>query len=353
MKASRASDMLGVGLIGLGYWGPNYARVLTELPDVELVAMCDTAPEALQFMQARAPHARATTEPAEVFEAADVEAVIVATPTTSHYALTLDALEAGKHVLCEKPLAPTVTECDDLIAAAERSELVLFVGHTFLFNPAVRRMRDLIEQRDIGRLLYAYAVRTGLGPIRQDVNVLWDLAPHDLSILFFLFGEEPIAVSAGGQSFLRDDVEDVVFAQLRFESGAIAGLHVSWLDPYKVRRVTAVGDQRMVVFDDVAVDEKLKVFDKGASYEAISKSARGTEFGEYRAIIRDGDIVIPKIPSQEPLKEQVNEFVSCCRSGERPLTDGSAGRRVVAVLEAATESLRSGGAPVDVAQARV
>jgi predicted dehydrogenase len=338
--------LIRVALIGLGYWGPNYARVLNELPDAELVAVCDTSAEALSFMQTRSPHARAESEPEEVFAAADVDAVVVATPTTTHAELALAALEARKHVLCEKPLAGTVDECDALIAASERTGRILFVGHTFLFNPAVQRMRELIEEGSIGRLLYANAVRTGLGPIRDDVNVLWDLAPHDLSILIFLFGEEPISAAATGRSFLREGVEDVVFAQLLFESGAIAGLHLSWLDPYKVRRLTAVGDARMCVFDDVSVDEKLKVFDKGASYEAVSESARGTEFGEYRAIIRDGDIVIPKIPASEPLKEQVADFIRCCRTGEQPLTDGNAGRRVVAVLEAVTESLQSGGAQV-------
>ena len=340
--------MIRVGLIGLGYWGPNYARVIGELEGTELVVVCDVSAEALTLIRGRSGQFRTTGAAADVFSADDVDAVIVATPTTTHYDLALEALRAGKHVLCEKPLAATVAECDDLIAAADRTGRVLFVGHTFLFNPAVRRMHELIEAGSIGRLLYAHAVRTGLGPIRQDVNALWDLAPHDLSILFFLFGSEPVSVSATGRAFLRDDVEDVVFAQLRFEGGAIAGLHVSWLDPYKVRRLTGVGDQRMVVFDDVAVDEKLKVFDRGASYEAVSESARGTEFGEYRAIVRDGDIVIPKIPAYEPLKEQVADFVRCCESGDQPLTDGAGGRRVVAVLEAATESLRCGGAPVDV-----
>jgi predicted dehydrogenase len=337
-----------VALIGLGYWGPNYVRVLNELPGVELVAICDVSDDALALVRQRSVNIRTTTEPLDVFAADDVDAVIVATPTTTHYELAVDALQAGKHVLCEKPLAATIAECDDLIAAADRQKRVLFVGHTFIFNPAIRKMRELIADGSVGRLLYANAVRTGLGPIRQDVNVLWDLAPHDLSILFFLFDEEPVSISASGQSFLRDEVEDVVFAQLRFESGAIAGLHVSWLDPYKVRRLTAVGDRRMVVFDDVAVDEKLKIFDKGASYETMSRSARGTDFGEYRAIIRDGDINIPKIPADEPLKEEVSEFIRCCRSGVQPLTDGKAGRRVVAVLEAATDSLTSGGATVDV-----
>lgn len=340
--------MTRIGLVGLGYWGPNYVRLVTELPDCELAVVCDASPKALEFVHTRLQNTRTTTDAADVFSADDVDAVIVATPTTTHYELTLGALEGGKHVLCEKPLAGTVANCDELVAAAERLGRILFVGHTFLFNPGVRRMRELIDAGGVGRLLYAHAVRTGLGPIRQDVNALWDLAPHDLSILFFLFAEEPVSVSATGRAFLREDVEDVVFAQLFFEGGGIAGVHVSWLDPYKVRRVTAVGDQRMVVFDDLAVDEKVKVFDKGASYETISESARGTEFGEYRAIVRDGDIVIPKIPAYEPLKEQVAEFLRCCRSGERPSTDGVAGRRVVAVLEAATESLRMGGAPVDV-----
>lgn len=340
--------MLRIGLIGLGYWGPNYARVVNELPGAELVVVCDASNEALEFIQSRVPGARTTTASEEIFAADDLDAVIIATPTSTHYELALRALEGGKHVLCEKPLAATTFECDALIAAARNAGRVLFTGHTFLFNPAVRRMRQLVEDGSLGRLLYAHTTRTGLGPIRQDVNALWDLAPHDLSILFSLFDREPVTVSATGRSFLREGVEDVVFAQLTFADGGIAGIHVSWLDPYKVRRVTAVGDQRMVVFDDVAVDEKLKVFDKGASYDAISESARGTEFGEYKAVIRDGDIVIPKIPAREPLKEQVLEFVRCCESGEMPLTDGIAGRRVVAVLEAATESLRRNGVPVEI-----
>lgn len=341
--------MLRIALIGLGYWGPNYARVVTELPNAELSVVCDASPDALEFIRPRIGDARTTTDSDAVFSADDVDAVIVATPTSTHHALALRALEAGKDVLCEKPLAATVVECDELVAAADTHSRVLFTGHTFLFNPAVRRMRELIEEGALGRLLYAHAARTGLGPIRQDVNALWDLAPHDLSILFYLFGREPVSVSATGQSFLREGVEDVVFAQLRFEDEGLAGIHVSWLDPYKVRRVTAVGDRQMIVFDDVAVDEKLRVFDKGASYDAVSESARGTEFGEYRAVIRDGDIVIPKVAAREPLKEQVSEFVRLCDTRERPLTDGRNGRRVVAVLEAATASLRQGGAPVEIA----
>jgi predicted dehydrogenase len=340
-----------VGLIGLGYWGPNYARVVAELPEADLVVACDMSDAALDVIRTRMPSVRVSTMAEEVVTATDVDAVIVATPTSSHHEVALAALTAGKHVLCEKPLAASVAQCDDLISASEDSGTTLFTGHTFLYNPAVRRMRELIDSGALGRLLYAHAARTGLGPIRQDVNALWDLAPHDLAILLFLFGREPVSVSATGQSFLREGVEDVVFAQLGFEGGGLAGIHVSWLDPYKVRRVTAVGDRQMVVFDDVAVDEKLKVFDKGASYDAVSASARGTEFGEYRAVIRDGDISIPKVPAREPLKEQVAAFVQACLTGERPLSDGSNGRRVVAVLEAASESLHFGGQPVEIQRA--
>jgi len=340
--------VLRVALIGLGYWGPNYARVLTELSETQLMLVCDTSLEALELMRERGGSERLTADPDEVFAADDVDAVVVATPTVTHHDLALRALRARKHVLCEKPLAATVAECDELIDAADEAGVVLFTGHTFLFNPAVRRMRELIDAGELGTLLYAHSARTGLGPIRQDVNALWDLAPHDLAILFHLFGRPPVLVSAVGQAFLRPPLHDVVFAQLTFDDGAVAGVHVSWLDPYKVRRVTAVGDRRMVVFDDVALDEKLKVFDKGASYDAASETARGTEFGEYRAVIRDGDIVIPKIAAREPLKEQVAAFVRSCVAGEPVLTDGVQGRSVVAVLEAATESLNRSGAPVDV-----
>jgi predicted dehydrogenase len=345
---STIRAVLRIGIIGLGYWGPNYARVVTELPGAELAWVCDASEAALESIAARYP-ARPTTDPDELFAADDVDAVIVATPTSTHAALSIRALGAGKHVLSEKPLAGSVSDCDDVIAAAEDADRVLFVGHTFIFNPAVRQMRELVESGEIGKLLYCHAARTGLGPIRQDVNALWDLAPHDLAIIFHLFGREPVSVTATGQAFLREGVEDVVFASLRFEVGAIAGVHVSWLDPYKVRRVTAVGDARMVVFDDVATDEKLKIFDRGASYEAVSESARGTEFGEYRALVRDGEIRIPKVAAREPLKEQVAAFVECCVSGTRPETGGLEGRRVVAVLEAATKSLRAGGAPVEIA----
>ena len=341
--------MVRIGLVGLGYWGPNYARVVTELAETELVAACDISTDATRLIQVRYPSIRIARHPSEILGADDIDAVVIATPTSTHFALARETLSAGKHVLCEKPLAQTTAECDDLITAADRVGRVLFVGHTFIYNPAVREMRRRIASGETGRVLYCHTARTALGPVRQDVNALWDLAPHDLSILLYLLERQPVWVNAMGQAFLREGCEDVVFLQLRFSDGLIAAAHLSWLDPYKVRRVTVVGDERMLVFDDIAVDEKLKVFDRGVSYETVSEAARGAEFGDFKALIRDGDIVAPKMQAAEPLKEQVARFAECCIQGTSPETDGAAGRRVVAVLEAATQSLSGGGVPVRVA----
>jgi predicted dehydrogenase len=210
-------------------------------------------------------------------------------------------------------------------------------------------MRALIDAGDVGRVLYCHAARTGLGPIRQDVNALWDLAPHDISMILYLLDREPLQVVAQGESYLRDGTEDVVFLTLRLEDRVLANIHLSWLDPYKTRRLTIIGERRMIVFDDVAADEKLRVLDKGASYDSPAVEARGTEYGEYKAIVRDGDILIPKVPATEPLKEQTTHFLHCCEHDLVSETDGAAAKRVVAVLEAATESLRQQGAAVDLA----
>jgi predicted dehydrogenase len=336
-----------VALIGLGYWGPNYARILAELKQTELVWACDMDEDSLDLVRGRYPGVRTTTDLGEILSDSSVDGVIVATPTSTHAALTLAALSAGKHVLCEKPLAASTGECDEVIAAAEENGCIVMVGHTFIFNPAVRHVRDLIRSDAIGRVLYCHAARTALGPIRKDVNALWDLASHDVSILLYLLDREPVEVAAHGESYVGENTEDVVFLSLRFEDSILANVHVSWLDPYKVRKVTVIGDRRMVVFDDVSPDEKLRLFDKSASYDAPAAEARGAGYGEYRAILRDGDILIPKVPSTEPLKEQVRHFLDCCRDGVQPLTDALFARRVVAVLEAGSQSLAQRGGVIE------
>jgi predicted dehydrogenase len=342
-----------IALIGVGYWGPNYARVISELPEARLAWACDRDDAKLDVVRQRWPVAATTTDVERVLGDDSVGAVVISTPTSLHAELTERALEAGKHVLCEKPLALTGAECSHLGEVAERAGRVLMVGHTFIFNPAVRRMRQLIDDGEIGDLLYCHATRTGLGPIRQDVNALWDLAPHDISILLALTSAAPVEVTAMGESYLRDGNEDVVFVNVRLENRIIARIHLSWLDPYKVRNMTVIGDRRMIRYDDIAADDKLRVFDKGASYESPSAEARGTDYGQYRAIVREGDIVIPRISAAEPLKEQMRHFIECCQTGATPETDAHAARRVVEVLEAASASLEEGGAPVAVgAQAR-
>lgn len=335
--------MIRIGVIGLGYWGPNYTRLLQELGTAQIAWACDARAEALELMRARYPDVKLTTSADEVLADPGVEAVIVATPTSTHAALTLAALEAGKHVLCEKPLAFTVAECDRVIEAATKADRVLMVGHTFIFNPAVRRMKELVGDGEIGQIRYCHSARTGLGPIRQDVNALWDLAPHDVSIILHLFDRAPTEVAAFGQSYLREGTEDVVFVTLRLEGDILANIHLSWIDPYKTRRLTVIGERQMLVFDDVAADEKLRLYDRGASYEEPAQRARGAEYGEYRAIVRDGDILIPRVAPTEPLKEQTAHFLDCCEHGLEPETNGAAAREVVAVLQAASDSLENGG----------
>jgi predicted dehydrogenase len=337
-----------VGIIGLGYWGPNYARVLHELGRATLAWACDARPEALDLVRTRYPGVQLTTSADDVLSDPEVDAVIVATPTSTHAELSLAALEAGKHVLCEKPLAFTTGECDRVIEAAETAGRILMVGHTFIFNPAVRRMKELVGNGVVGDIRYCHSARTGLGPIRSDVNALWDLAPHDVSIILDLFDREPLEVMAVGESYLQEGTEDVVFVSLRLEGHILANLHLSWIDPFKTRRLTVIGERQMLVFDDVATDEKLRLYDRGASYETTAAAARGAEYGEYRAIVRDGDILIPKVSPSEPLKEQTAHFLDCCENGLHPETDGAAARRVVAVLEAATGSLEARGEVVEI-----
>jgi predicted dehydrogenase len=347
-ERSRGGGLSGLrlGLLGLGYWGPHYARLASELAETQLVVACDISHNAIELVRTRYPGVRTTREPDDVIHADDVDAVIVSTPTSTHFPLALAALESGKHVLCEKPLAMSVRECDQLIAAAEKADRVLSVGHTFIFNPGIRMMRELIADGEVGRILYCDTVRTGLGPIRSDVNALWDLAPHDLSILLYLIEQDPVGALATGQAFLREGFEDVAYVHVDFDGGAMGTAHVSWLNPHKVRRVTVVGDRRMIVFDDLEPVEKVKVFDRGASYEAASDEGRGVDFGYFKALIRDGDIHAPKVPGTEPLRTQLEHFADCCLRGTLPETDGAAARRVVSLLETATTSLQAGGLPM-------
>ena len=334
---------LRFGLIGLGHWGPNYARLLNGVVrNARLVACADLQQDRLQAVARLYPGVRLFANHEELLAAGDLDAVIVATRATDHQRVVEDSLEAGVHVLVEKPLAHTSEACESMIRCAERTGRHLMVGHTFLFNRAVQLIKRYIEEVELGSLRYFSFRRTGLGPIRQDVNALWDLAPHDLSMLRYWLGADPVEVTARGQSYLRPGIEDVVFLTLRYPTGILAGVQVSWLDPIKDRRVTIVGDRKMVVYDDVHPTEKVRVYDKGASYVP-----RGGEFAEFLAAVRDGDIVIPKLDSREPLHEQLEHFIECVETGRTPRSDGRDGLAVVRILERAqTELAASAAVPV-------
>jgi predicted dehydrogenase len=305
-----------------------------------LATVCDSAPARLADIPRLYPGTQTATDAAAVFADPAIEAVVISTPVRSHYALTRAALEHGKHVLVEKPLALSSAESDDLIALAQSKGRVLMVGHTFEYNPAVLKIKELIDKDEIGEMYYIYSNRVNLGRVQRDVNVLWSIAPHDISILLYLLGALPLQVSARGATYLSEGIEDVVFITLSFPNNILAHVHASWLDPSKVRRMTVVGSRKMVIYDDVDTEAKIKIYDKGVYRKG------DPIFGEFQFRLHSGDIFIPKIDMTEPLQIECAHFFDCVRTGQRPRSDGESGRRVVRVLEAAQESLARGGAPV-------
>lgn len=330
--------MIRLGLIGYGYWGPNYARVIRESQSAVLSWCADKSPASLTSAAARNPGVRTTTDYHDLLSADDCDGVIIATPSATHAAIAREVIEAAKPVLVEKPIALSGTEARDLAALAARLGIVNMAAHVFLYNPAVRFMAQEIATGRLGAVRYLHSSRIGFGPQRADVDVLWDLAPHDVSIILKLLGSRPRTVQATGQSFLRPDHRDVVFATLQFPSGAVAGIQLSWISPYKERRLVVVGDQRTVRFDDVSIDEKIRVFDAEAPVEQ-----RDLSYGEFKSITRQGSIVIPQIPYREPLKEQLLHFVDCIRERRTPETSLAQGADVVEVIEAIDASVRGVG----------
>ncbi len=325
-----------VGVIGCGYWGPQLIRNFSELPEAQLVAVADRRPSRLDYVRSRYDRVLALPDHQELL-ASDVEAVVVATPIHTHHAVAREALLAGKHVLVEKPLAASVEEAQDLLNLAAERDLTLMVGHTFLYNPAVAELRRMVRSGELGRVHYVDGARLNLGQFHPLVNVLWDLAPHDISILVDILGEAPVSVSARGSSCVQPGVHDVAYLTLTFPNGVLAQMHVSWLDPAKVRRITVVGDAKMVVYNDVSLGEKIRVFDKGVTTPLTDN------FGEFQLSYRYGAITIPYIEWQEPLRLECADFLSSVRTGRPPVTDGHQGLVVVAILEAADRSLHNGG----------
>jgi predicted dehydrogenase len=330
-----------VGVIGCGYWGPQLIRNFSEIAGADLIAVADPRPDRLEYVRARHRSVVCVADHADLLEM-DLDAVVVATPIHTHHRVARDALLAGKHVMVEKPLTSSVEEALDLITLADRAGQTLMAAHTFLYNPAVRELSRMVHTQHLGRIHYIDAARLNLGLFQRHVNVLWDLAPHDISILIHLLAELPATVSAHGSCCVQPGVHDVAYMAFRFESGIVAQSHVSWLDPAKVRRITVVGDKRMAVYNDVSLGEKIRVFDKGVEPPVTDS------FGEFQLSYRYGDVTIPYIEWQEPLRLECEHFLHCVRSGERPLSDGTQGLAVVAILEAADRSLADGGRPVPV-----
>ncbi len=336
-----------LAVVGSGYWGPNLIRNIANLPDAALHTVCDLNDKALAQNAQRYPGVRTTRDFGDVLADAEIDGVVLAPPAALHAEQARAALEAGKHVMVEKPLALRSDEALALVELADARGLRLMVGHVFEYNPAVVALRRMVGEGALGRLLYVYSQRLNLGIIRSDLNVMWNLAPHDFSILNFVLGAAPERIAARGFRLLGRSFEDVAFVTLEYPAGIIAHVHVSWLDPGKVRRMTFVGEQKMVVYDDVSVDERLRIYDKGVIRDAIPDA-----YGEFKLITRSGDVHIPMLETTEPLRAECAHFVACIRDGSTPISDGVDGYRVVRMLEAAQESLEHGGLSVDLGLAR-
>lgn len=335
-------NVINIGVIGYGYWGPNLVRNFSEIPGAQVTMVSDFKPELLAKVQARYPSIQVTTDCQDILADTKIDAVAIATPVSTHFDLALAALKAGKHVLVEKPMTVTSEQALRLIEEAERRNLVLMVDHTFVYTGAVRKMRDLVANDGLGDIYYYDSVRVNLGLFQHDVNVLWDLAVHDLSIMDYVLQSKPRAVSATGVSHIPGKPENIAYLTLFFDSNLIAHLHANWLAPVKVRRTLISGSQKMIVYDDLEVSEKVKIYDKGITVNGDTEKV-------YEMLIgyRTGDMWAPKLEMTEALRTEGLHFLHCIEQGEQPITDGYAGLRVVKILEAATKSMKDQGRLVE------
>ncbi|MDI6703950.1 MAG: Gfo/Idh/MocA family oxidoreductase [bacterium] len=334
---------INIGAIGCGYWGPNLIRNFDALPDSNLFMCSDLDQRRLDYILSLYPHTKVTKDYKQILHHPKVDAVVITTPARTHFTLAKEALLEGKHVFVEKPLSLTTKECEELISLSEKKGKILMVGHLLIYHPAVRKIKGFIDQGELGDIYYIYTTRVNLGRVKTDVNALWNFGPHDISVILYWLDAFPISVSAVGESYLQDKIEDVVFITLRFENKVIASLHISWLDPGKVRRITVVGSKKMVVYDDVNTEEKVKVYDKGV---VMNKSF--DNFGEATMTLRFGDIYSPRIDTKEPLKVECQHFLDCILNNQSPLTNGYEGMKVVKILEKASISLKEGGKVIDI-----
>jgi predicted dehydrogenase len=343
-EGTQEDIMVGIGIIGCGHWGPNYIRNFNEIPDSNVLWCCDIDSSRLESIKQRFPNIRVTTQYEDILNDGYVNAVVVATPASTHYQITKACLLSGKHVLVEKPMTTSVESAEHLIQIAEECQRVLMVGHIFLFNSGIRKMKEYITSGDFGEIYYLYSTRTNLGPVRHDVNVVWDLAPHDVSIFGYLLDKLPLRVSATGVKALKNDNHDVAFITLIYPNGIVANIHVSWLDPNKVRELAVVGSKKRIVFNDLNNQDIIRIFEKG-----IAPISQPNNYGDFlRISVRDGDIISPKIDISEPLRNQCQHFLDCILNNHSPLTDVRNGRDIVKILSAIQTSLAKDGLAVEV-----
>ena len=334
---------ISVGVVGCGYWGPNLIRNFAENEGAALRWVCDKDARHLSKAARRYPVARASSDYAELLADPRLDAVVIATPVATHYDFARRALDSGKHVLVEKPFTASAREAEELIALAERRGLTLMVDHTFIYTGAVRKIKETVDAGELGDLLYFDSVRVNLGLFQRDINVVWDLAPHDFSIMDYVVGREPSELSATGSCHIQPGIENIAYVQLRFGDSLIANFHFNWLSPVKIRRTLIAGSRRMIVYDDIEPTEKVRVYDKGVTANRIEPGL--DKEAAYRTLVsyRTGDVWVPKLDMTEALAHVRTEFLASIRESRPPLTDGAAGLRVVRLLEAAQESINHGG----------
>jgi predicted dehydrogenase len=334
-----------IGVVGCGYWGPNLIRNFRSLPDCSLKVMCDLDMERLNHLSTLYPEVEGTDDFKHMLNGIGLDGVVIATAVRSHFTMAKASLLAGKHVFIEKPMASSSAECEELVELAAKKGRILMAGHTFLYSPAVRKIKQIVDSGDIGEIRYICARRLNLGLFQKDINVTWDLAPHDISIIQHIMGEQPVSVNCRGSANITPGIEDVTTMTLSFSKQRSAIVHSSWLDPRKVREMTIVGSKRMIVYDDVAPLEKIRIFDA-----RVEVPPHYDTFAEFQYAYHYGDMYAPYIKQEEPLKTECQHFIDCIKNGTAPLTDGRQGLDLVRILEASSESLKLGGAPVSLAK---
>jgi len=333
--------MINLAQIGVGYWGPNLLRNFYAIGEVVVKKIIDINPASLEYVRKNYKSIATGTDIKEILKDKDIDAVIIATPARLHYDMAKEVLLSGKHCFVEKPLALKSSEAEELIKIAREKGLILMIGHVFLYNAAVNYLKECIGKGELGKIYYIYTQRLNLGRIRTDVNVLWNLAPHDISIVLYLLGKIPVSVTAFGMSYIQSNIEDVVFMNMRFDDGTIVHSHVSWLDPKKVRTVTIIGSNKMAIYDDVS-DNRIKIFDKGIDVNSKNNNLGDFDnFGKFQLIKRAGDIYIPKIDFTEPLRSEASHFIDCINKNKNPVSDGPNGLMVTKIIEAAFKSLEN------------